>query len=441
MIHAYPQQLAQFVFERWNNAAEFENKINLKHHLPALPLLEKILSTIYQTSLLREESRFLTFRLILANSETFPASASPPDGLHRLVFTELRPFTQQELRRLAPAAVFHRSLIGLMIDETESIKIWGILQSGPRWLQSSLGGRQTAAKLPPELVISVHGAGDLEVCRGTTAIARLTGGIVNERSLNVFESKWLPASFAGIRAEIMELHYAAKAEEEKKGKNWANLDPDLSRIIAQHMIKRLISTARAAKHGGTIVIVPPDYAEEIVSNKRFLNLKYKFVEEEPRARFRTLILRIINRLAAIRWHHADERKISWAEYQRTQDETIADLDEAIFEVSHLIAGMSAVDGAVVITKRFEILGFAGEIGGDLEDVKIVRRACDIEGENCQTETTEGVGTRHRSAYRLCNAIRDAIAIVISQDGGVRFVKWNNGLVTHWDYVATGLLES
>ena len=44
----------------------------------------------------------------------------------------------------------------------------------------------------------------------------------------------------------------------------------------------------------------------------------------------------------------------------------------------------------------------------------------------------GVGTRHRSAYRLCNELRDVIAVVISQDGNVRFVKRKDEAVTYWD---------
>ena len=43
-----------------------------------------------------------------------------------------------------------------------------------------------------------------------------------------------------------------------------------------------------------------------------------------------------------------------------------------------------------------------------------------------------MGTRHRSAYRLCNELRDVIAVVISQDGNVRFVKCKDEAVTYWD---------
>jgi hypothetical protein len=44
--------------------------------------------------------------------------------------------------------------------------------------------------------------------------------------------------------------------------------------------------------------------------------------------------------------------------RRTDDERIAELDEAIFELTHLIAALASVDGAVVMSKRFEILASA-----------------------------------------------------------------------------------
>jgi putative transport protein len=50
------------------------------------------------------------------------------------------------------------------------------------------------------------------------------------------------------------------------------------------------------------------------------------------------------------------------------------------------------------------------------------------------------GTLHRSVYRLCNFVHDALAIVVSQDGTVRFVKWHEGEVTYRDHVSRSVLD-
>jgi DNA integrity scanning protein DisA with diadenylate cyclase activity len=68
----------------------------------------------------------------------------------------------------------------------------------------------------------------------------------------------------------------------------------------------------------------------------------------------------------------------------------------------------------------------------------VARALDIEADQVEMELSEGVGTRHRAAYRLCQELHDAFAIVISQDGDVRLVKWHNGSVTYWTQAPTGI---
>ena len=49
------------------------------------------------------------------------------------------------------------------------------------------------------------------------------------------------------------------------------------------------------------------------------------------------------------------------------------------------------------------------------------------------ERVDGVGTRHRSAYRMCAATPGALAIVVSQDGSVRFVTSHRGALTYWDH--------
>jgi len=109
-------------------------------------------------------------------------------------------------------------------------------------------------------------------------------------------------------------------------------------------------------------------------------------------------------------------------------------------VAHLVAGLSHVDGTVLMTDCLEILGFGVEIAGELPEVLRVARANDLEGTEREWVRTDRVGTRHRSAYRLCQAVHDALAVVVSQDGGLRFIRWHDDGVTYWEQVATGLWD-
>ncbi|MCM2357669.1 MAG: DNA integrity scanning protein DisA nucleotide-binding domain protein [Geobacteraceae bacterium] len=439
-IHAYPEELVSFIFDLWQDP-QFQERlsaagIDCSVGLPDRAVLQQVISTCYQASLMREEERPVMFRLIIRAPELLAADEGPPTGLHRLQFARTRAFNEYELHRLAPAADFFRTLIGVSLDRENGAQIWGMVHSGTRWMQAVHGGRKTFPPLPPSPVIYVTGPGRISVCIGPEIIASLNGGLINCPSLDVFTSHWLAESFAAVRAEIWELHQAARA---RACKPWASLDPEFAKTLGQQVVRRIISVIRNAHHGGTLVYLPPEMSQEILAENRYMTIKYQFREEEPRQRFRTLMLRIMSTLAERHGEPDDHgRVIGWREYVTNRSEAIALLDEAIFDVAHFIAALAATDGAVVMTKRQELLGFGGVISGDIDKMETVSHALDTEGELTEQELSEGVGTRHRAAYRLCHELHDAIAIIISQDGNVRLVKWHNGAVTFWDQAPTGV---
>ncbi|HBG05789.1 MAG: hypothetical protein A2075_19110 [Geobacteraceae bacterium GWC2_58_44] len=438
--HSYPKDLVSFIYDRWEDAsfvARFCREAACSFRLPDREVLEQVLSTCYQASLLREEERPVMFRLIIRDSQLFPAEEGPPTGMHRLIFSRSRPFNEYELHRLAPAADFYRTLIGISIDPDDGAQIWGMLHSGTRWMHAVYGGRKTSPPLPLCLVVYVTGAGQISVCIGAEIIASLNAGQINCPTIDVFNSSWISESLAAVHAETWTLHQAARARAEK---HWADLDPEFGKNVAQQAIRRIISVIRNSNHGGLLIYLPPEMTEEILEENQYMTIKYQFLEYESRQRFRTLTLRIMNTLAEIHGAeaHGTGKRVGWQEYVTSKNETIAMLDEAIFDVAHFIAALSAVDGAVVISKRQELLGFGGVISGDLDSVGMVTHALDTEGGQTEPVLSEGVGTRHRAAYRLCQKLHEAIAIVISQDESVQIVKWHNGSVTYWDQVPTGV---
>ncbi len=433
MIHAYPHDLAAFLFERWFscNTARAQGASALPIGLEAL---ESILSIAYQATLLREEERPTTFRLVLSEPSDFDVDGGPPTGFHRLVFAEALRLGEHELRRLAPAAKYHRALIGVSIDSTRGPIIWGMLQSGAQWLRASHGGRPTHASPPPNaIVVRAMGPGRLAVARGDETLGELYAGQIAHQAIDVFESKWLPARFADARGELFALHEEARSRSPLP---WGRLDPQLPSLLSQHVVRRLIATMRSAHHGGTIVFLPPESADELIADSGVIHLKHAFRDDEPRRRFRTLILRVMNAVAAAA--ATPSEIVGFASYQTSTSREIEEIDEAIFELSQLIAALADVDGAVVLTKRFEILGFGAEFGGAF-GAETVDRALDLEGEQREPERIDRVGTRHRSAYRLCERAHEAVSIVISQDGNVRVVAWMVGRVVCFDHVDSATL--
>ena len=431
--HAYPRDLADAVLDRIRRRSE--EMVESPLLVPSR--LECVLSTVFQAGLLRDEGRPVSFRALICPPDALPPDGTPPDGLHVVRFDRFRPFDVQEVRRLANAAPYQRSLLGICLDRDGQPGLWGIVHSGARWLRARAGGRTSSASLPRALVVLAGGPGRIEVSLGDEPIARLEGGSIGGTTIDVFTSNWLHERFVDTRAELLEAHARARRAA---GGDWATLDEDLVTRVAQHMIRQLIVLVRTSRHGGTLLMIPEEERHRLVGPDAVLHLKYNIEDSEPRRRFQTLMIRMMNTVAQVGCG-AVGRPVGWDDYRSSRDPRIAMLVEALFEVSHLIAGLAGVDGAVVMTKRFELLGFGAEIAGDLKEVPLVSRALDVEGTRRREESTERVGTRHRSAYRLCAAMRDAIAIIVSQDGGVRFACWKDGAVTDWHHLSSGLVAA
>jgi len=438
--HAYPGELVSFVFDQWKNPLFIERlgvaEIDHSVVLPDRSVLEQVISTCYQASLMREEERPVTFRLIIRDHHLFSPDDGPPTGLHRLQFAKMRPFNHHELRRVAPAADYYRTLIAVDLGPERTVQIWGLVYSGTRWLQPVTGGTKTIPPLPSSLVIHVTGPGRIAVSIGQELIASLNGGQISAQPLDIFSSSWIAESFASVHSEIEAIHEAARAASKKP---WAKIDPAFGRILGPQVARRIVSLIRNSHHGGMLIYLPDEMTRDISAMNSHISLKYELLEEEPRQRFRTLILRIMNAFAELHgdWENP-EKVVGWKEFVTSKSDALVLLDEAFFDLAHFIAALSAIDGAVVMTRHLEILGFGGVISAGIDEVETITHALDIEGlQTCQ-ELVEDVGTRHRAAYRICREIRNAIAIVISQDGNVRLVKWHNGSLTYWDLASSGV---
>jgi len=193
------------------------------------------------------------------------------------------------------------------------------------------------------------------------------------------------------------------------------------------MLRRAIQLVRGARHGGLILVVDTHSTEQR-SPFHALRLKYALEQDEPSHRYRTLLFRILEAVAGT----TDKESVGWADFASSQDALFEELEQAVFEQSRVLANLTAIDGALVLDKRFGVLGFGAEVSAELPTPERVWRALDTEGTRRQPEPVENVGTRHRAAYRFVNDHPDGLAVVISQDGGVSFVAKRAGEVMFWE---------
>jgi hypothetical protein len=101
--------------------------------------------------------------------------------------------------------------------------------------------------------------------------------------------------------------------------------------------------------------------------------------------------------------------------------------EALSRAVDIVAGLTAVDGATIITDRYELLAFGAKIGrrDGCPRVESVTMTEPIEGSVATTiNPTELGGTRHLSAAQFVHDQRDSVALVASQDGHFTVFAWS-----------------
>lgn len=239
--------------------------------------------------------------------------------------------------------------------------------------------------------------------------------------------------------ETRESHSRSRSSADE---TWATVSKNFLARLYEQVFKRIISSIRNMKHGGSIIVFPRSWTQMITSPNPYLFIKYLFRDEEPVRRLRWLAISIMNELARHYGASGEHGKVvGWSEYVAATSKTLMELDEALFEYARFIANLAAVDGAVVLTKSLDLVGFGGVIKGTFSKEHTIARALDAEGEQRVYERPEGVGTRHLAAYHLCQEIPDALAIVISKDGNASLVKWLDGFVTSWDFLPMTVAEA
>ncbi|HVX97178.1 MAG TPA: hypothetical protein VHK47_19835 [Polyangia bacterium] len=410
--YQYPSDLARYVRDHWPAA----HPLTLSHDI-----LCEALSIAYHASLTSEETRPTRFRLLLTPPDALPERGEPNEGVLRLPFDRVRAATPDELRQLSPSAPFETTLIGAHVFGGK-LGIWGLAHSGPAWLAPTWGGRSSVPNWTYDPIVHVTAPGHLAVRCAGKLIGGLENGLIVDAMIDVFESTWLSAMFERERQEVQREHDALQA----KAPVPTAAAPTLVGRVGQQMVRRVIQLVLGARHGGLILVadVPPDGSGQPIPG---VSLKYRFDASEPPRRYRTLLFQLLDRLAA----RTTNAEVDWADFARDDSPDLERLEQAIFEMSRVIAALAAIDGAVVLDKRFGLLGFGAEVSGEIPSPSAIYRALDTEGERCEVNAVEEVGTRHRAAYRFVQGHPDGVAIVISHDGAVSFVANRGGDVVSW----------
>jgi hypothetical protein len=415
------------------NTFTLQNLVSQLHQLlasaadaPTPDQLKEVCDVLYAASLLKEEGRAVRARLILAPPEAFTAAEGPPDGTHAVRFTASHPLSSNEIKRLSPAASFFHSAVAVWPDRDKGLRIWGILNTGPRWLNLVAGGRKPLGHEIPYPIIHVRDPGWLLFYDGYNLIAEWRGREFYGPRLDVFQSQLLNDRYATHRLQLIE----SMAEGCLPGTLSTEAYAGLAHQISLQFVKRIINLVRTSGHGGSMVVVPSTEGGMTAATS-WIDCKYTAAPDVAGLRFRNLLQSIIRRVGMLCSENATAED-AWHIFRHNSDPELDRLEEAFFELARLFSDLMQVDGALVVDHRLSLIGFGGEIRVD-RNVLQVGQAHDLEGKYVTPWNVQGDGTRHRSVYRLCSVEPLVIGFVISQDSQVRMIANVDDSVIFWPH--------
>lgn len=427
MDYAFPDDLARQIMKRWPT---FAGRKSVAPPLPSPADLRHILATAFFASLEREEGRPLKFVLCCS-----PDLDVVRDGFGETVpvvpLAIPRPVTVESIRSLAPAVSPSNAAILVRFPKdgvASRCEIAGVLHVGEHVALARSGRSFYYRPAPYALTIEVTEAGELHVYQGGTKLVSMKGGRLHD--LTPYSAlEFLPISsilMAGERA--LRSRIVAPDHEptrETSDFEWTAL---LNTVLC------IVNGIRVHGHGGTLLLTAP--GAELA-----LPVRAKFQVNQHESLLGERFLEFLNTrhlLTEARLHQGVLVTGSGAGAPDLPVETtLAHLQNAAFgaeenlaDAAEVVAGLTAIDGALVLTSDLRVPGFGAEIVLDAAQPVI---AHEVVGHTHSAASwpavdSESFGMRHRSALRCVGVSEGTAAFVVSQDGQVSLFWKQDGRV-------------
>jgi hypothetical protein len=292
------------------------------------------------------------------------AILAPEDAVQPLVFDEALPLTPGSLARVSPAVARSRLQVAVW-RLGDQLRAWGTVRSIPL-------ACCVIEVVAPGLLVVKHGP--RERSRKFVNVAVLEGDLikmVGDRVSATIDGSALVSALLGST-------------------------PGLDSV---DVLQELAVSMRAHGHGGTLLVVPGDgdaWRESVVHPMPYA---------------------VTPRFSAL----AELARGPGGERRRREWET--DLSAAV----EVIAGLTAVDGATVITDQYELIAFGAKTAprqGHLRVEQVAVTESVEDGLSVVVHPTRLGGTRHFSAVQFVSEQRDTLALVASQDGRFTVFSWS-----------------
>jgi hypothetical protein len=332
--------------------------------LPDAETVEALIDAAFWASLRREESYVPKISLAFV-----PPDMSP----HPLMFERPLPLSPAALVKVAPAVERAGIHLGVWRDpaaDRDGLCVWGTIRTVP-----SLSVVVEVAA--PGLLVVKHHRGEAGKFVNVAVLEGDSVKVIDERASSLPDCPPLLTSLLGFDSPA----------------SW------VGGLDSVNILVQLAVSMRAHGRGGLLLMVPP--ADDAWQESIVRPIPYAVVPAFAE-------LAVLNREPQ--------------ELRRTRA-----WQEAVNRTVDAIAGLTAVDGATIITGDYELVAFGAKIARrkgspQVEQVTVTEP---IEGDQAQlVHPTQLGGTRHLSSAQFVHDQHGAIALVASQDGRFTVFAWS-----------------
>ena len=347
-------------------AAEHSSPILRQASPPDAEAIEAIIDAAFWASLRREEGYVPKISLALL---------SPEQAVHPLIFERALALKPGALAQVAPAVERPGIHLGVW-PQKGTLHVWGTTRSIPTFCF-------VLEVVAPGLLVVKHHRSEGGKFVNVAVLEGDQVKVIDENASNLPDCPTLLTSLLGF-------------------------DGASTRAGTTNILVQLAVSMRGHERGGSLLVVPAGtetWRESIV---------------EPIA---YSVAPVFSELAGLAGYTPsvgrDEPDENGVRLRLWQD--------ALNEAIHAVAGLTAVDGASVLTDRYEVLAFGAKIGrrDGWPAVDRVAVTEPIEGGAATiVHPTRLGGTRHLSAAQFVQDQRDTVALVASQDGRFTVFAWS-----------------
>lgn len=418
MSFDFPENIARLIFDRWPDLPFAPGYQPTQR--PLLTVLSTLLNTCFFASLKKEEARTTQFDLALCCPADLPEAAfrySKFTKLFNLIgFDDPRKLSVNEVVRLAPACDPEKTIILVGYDsKTDSLSLWGV---------ADVGRRPSCADMRlSQLRIRVFGPGDMKITLHDRFLCTYQDGTISCPERSLINTGCVYDFFKQTSLLLCREVKAATGElpDDEPGEG-----RDYRAMGYLFALQEIIERVQRLKHGGCILIVPEETSYPSLANT---TIKYRCRDKTAWGCLRGKLILHDRFYAAL--EVASAGGCNPEEVHRLQSER-EDVEAGLSDALDALARFTAVDGAVLMTRKLELLGFGTVIQLPQKAEYRVRRCADRQASQTSDTVIEAYGTRHRSAFEFCYRCAPSVAIIVSQDGGLKTVTRVGEDVCFWE---------